>query len=95
MIEVSITIFPKSDKIEDVKALILKQRKYTINHHKGCFEFLESKSIIDDRTFYINEKWHTTRELVNYRNSNAFLEYNKTIKTLLDYDPIIHSFEHM
>ncbi len=95
MIEVLIDIYPKEDKLEEVKALILHQHDYTLKNHTGCFAFIPSMSLIDNRSFYIKEKWYTTRDLVNYRNSKGFLEYNEKLKLLIEYDNVIESFEHM
>ncbi len=95
MIEVSITIYPQNDKIQQVRDLILHQCEVALENHKGCITFIPSMSVKDDRTFYIKEKWETTRDLVTYRNSELFLEYNKTVKTLVDEDIKVESFEHM
>ncbi len=95
MIEVSITIYPKPDKINEVNKLVLRQCEDTLKSHKGCFAFIPSISLLDDRTFFIKEKWYTTRDLVNYRKSESFLEYNEKLKTIIQYDNQVESFEHM
>ncbi len=95
MIEVSITIYPKEDKINEVRELILHQCENTIKDHKGCFTFIPSVSMLDNRTYLIKERWYTTRDLVQYRNSKSFLEYNEKLKLLIEYDNNVESFEHM
>ncbi len=95
MIEVTVTIYPKEDKIEEIRNLILHQSESTLENHKGCMIFHTSMCLRDNRTLFIKEKWETTRDLVNYRNSDVFLEYNKTIKSLVEEDIKVESFEHM
>ncbi len=95
LVEVLIDIFPKADKLEEVKALILHQCEYALKNHTGCYVFVPSMSLIDNRSFYIKEKWYTTRDLVNYRNSVVFKEYNEKLKLLIEYDNVIESFERI
>ncbi len=95
MIEVLIDICPKDENFAEVKELILKQREYTLKNHQGCFAYIPSTSLIDNKSFYIKEKWYSPRDLVNYRNSKGFLEYNEKLKTLIANDNLVESFEHM
>ncbi len=95
MIEVLIDICPKDENFDEVKKMILSQREYTLENHKGCFTYIPSLSLIDNKSFYIKEKWYTPRDLVNYRNSKGFLEYNEKLKTLIASDNIVESFEYM
>lgn len=95
MIEVLVTICPLTDKQNDVADLVLLQRKRTMEKFRGCFEYVPSISLYDGTTVYVKEKWHTPRDLVRYRNSDIFLEYNEKIKKLVKEDTIIESFEHM
>lgn len=95
MIHVIFTIIAKENKISEVENTISEHYSNIHEMEIGLKDYTLSKSIKDCATFYITENWSRTLDLVEYRNSNNFLEYSKFLQSLCAEDIKIESFELM